>query len=113
MEKVFSHLLQNYMHRIRKGGSMLKVLGTAIVALTILLFANTVMYQRQFEIQNHIFIESTLDEAYNYESDAWIMINKIKTYAKNQDEIERCDSALESIGKSKDTIMRAKQAVRR
>ena len=83
------------------------------ISLLLLFFANVINFRYQEDVRQNHFILSTLDESFQYDTDAWVLVNSLKTEAKDKREREICDKALECIGRSKDAVNRAKDSIGR
>lgn len=82
-----------------------------VIAFAFLTLANACMYKHQEDLQKIDFAISSCNESFQYNTDAWVLVNTIKTETSDKDTIRRCDKALECIGRSKDSIVRAKDSV--
>lgn len=82
-----------------------------IIALFLLLGANMFTFNHQEDVKRNTFAISACDEAYNMNSEAWAAINAVKSNTNDKELINKCDTALERIGQSKDIIMKIKMTL--
>lgn len=82
-----------------------------IIVVTVLTAINVYSFYGHEESKKINFYISSCDEAFNYSTDAWVLINSIKTDIEDNDIKRKCDKALENIGRSKDSIVRAREAI--
>ena len=82
-----------------------------VFAFALLTFANAFMFKHQEDVGKVDLATSSCNEAFQYSTDAWVLINAIKSESQDRDIIRRCDKALELMGRCKDSIVRAKETV--
>lgn len=88
---------------------------TSGIALSLLLlfFANVVNFNYQEDVRKTNYVIDEIEESFQYSTDAWVIINSIKTETKDERTQVMCDKALECIGRSKDAMNLAKDNIHR
>ena len=87
------------------------VISGFVIAFSLLTLANVFFHKHQEDVQRIDFAVSSCNESFQYDTDAWILVNTMKSESTDKDVIRKYDRILECIGRSKDSIVRAKDAI--
>ena len=82
-----------------------------VIAFALLTLANACMYKHQEDMRKIDFAISSCNESFQYNTDAWVLVNAIKSDIQDKNILIKCDKALELIGRGKDSIVRAKESI--